>query len=55
MSGVFGYLAPCHWIGDFVAGPLSSMLGSIGYVAVLKYFDPLVRPPCANGTCQHDC
>jgi hypothetical protein len=41
-AGILGLLAPSHWLGSFVAGPISSILGSIGYVAVLKYFDPLV-------------
>lgn len=40
-AGVFGLLAPQHWLGTIVAGPISTILGSIGYVAVLKYFDPL--------------
>lgn len=42
-AGAFGWLAPSHWIGDIVAGGLSTMLGSVGYVVALKYFDPLVR------------
>ena len=37
-----GLLAPSHWLGTAIAGPISSIIGSIGYVAVLKYFDPLV-------------
>jgi hypothetical protein len=41
-AGVFGLLAPSHWLGTAVAGPISSIAGSIGYVAVLKYFDSLV-------------
>ena len=39
---MLGLLAPSHWLGDLVAGPLSAILGSVGYVAALKYFDPLV-------------
>ena len=41
-AGLLGFLAPCHWLGTLLAGPVSSVIGSIGYVAVLKYFDPLV-------------
>jgi drug/metabolite transporter (DMT)-like permease len=41
-SGIFGLVAPRYWLGDLVAGPLSSILGNVGYVAALKYFEPLV-------------
>jgi hypothetical protein len=34
-------LAPCHWLGALLAGPVSDVIGSVGFVAVLKYFDPL--------------
>lgn len=40
-AGLFGFLAPSHWLGALLAGPVSDLIGSIGFVVVLKYFDPL--------------
>jgi hypothetical protein len=42
LAGLFGLLLPRHWLGDVVAGLLSATIGYAGYIAALKYFDPLV-------------